>query len=164
MQIQLPRLSDLAPALLFGAAVWPAMAPAAPAPAAIHPVAAPAASPPNAGPARYRLRTETSMPNLDENLRYATRNEERCLDPADLSTQFWMTDDSALTDCHLEKARQDATAADYELICRGKHGAEGHARWTFDGPRISGVLDLRLGGKNMTLTQRITGERIGDCR
>lgn len=115
------------------------------------------------GPAWYRVRTETSMPNLEENLRYATRIEERCVDPADLADQFWMTRDSALTDCVLEKTRQDAMTADYRLVCRGRHGAEGAARWAFDTNRMTGVLDLRLGGKNMTLSQRIVSERIGRC-
>lgn len=147
-------------ALLSGVALWPTTtSQAAPSHAAVPPPEAPAA-----GSARYRLRTETSMPNLEENLRYATLNEERCVDPADLADQFWMTRDSALTDCRLVKTRQDPTAAHYRLTCRGKHGAEGSARWTFDGDRLIGVLDLRLGGKNMTVTQRITGERIGNCR
>ena len=119
--------------------------------------------PPAGEPGWYRVRTETSMPNLDENLRYATRTEERCVDPADLADQFWMTRDSALTDCALEKIRQDATMAHYRLVCQGRHGAEGGARWRFDASRMTGVLDLRLGGKNMTLSQRIVSERIGDC-
>lgn len=147
-------------ALLSGAALWPTTtSQAAPSREGGPPPEAPAA-----GSARYRLRIETSMPNLEENLRYATLNEERCVDPSDLADQFWMTRDSALTDCRLVKTRQDPTAAHYRLACRGNHGAEGSARWTLDGDRLIGVLDLRLGGKNMTVTQRITGERIGNCR
>lgn len=111
----------------------------------------------------YELTTETGMPHLEANLRHALRQERRCLRRADLSRAFWMLDDVSLRDCRLLKAVEDADGAAYELQCTGGHGTSGDARWRFEGEAISGVLRVRLGGKNMTFFQRITGRPVGAC-
>ncbi|WP_421887894.1 hypothetical protein [Methylibium sp.] len=117
---------------------------------------------PDAAPRRlYDLRTETGMPHLDENLRYAVRREQRCLAPDDLSTVFWMLQDVSLQDCTLDKLSDDA----YQLRCSGGHGTTGDARWQFgaDGGLV-GRMNVRLGGKNMTFFQRVTATPVGPCR
>jgi len=104
----------------------------------------------------YEVVTETDMPHLEENLRYATRRERHCLDRHDLSTAFWMLGHASLQDCRLVKGSQDAASAIYRLQCDGGHGTTGDARWQFDADRMTGTLRVRLGGKNMTFFQRIT--------
>ncbi|MBV8210806.1 MAG: hypothetical protein JO133_12175 [Burkholderiaceae bacterium] len=118
-------------------------------------------------PLSYEVVTETDMPHLEENLRYATRREARCLDRNDLSDAFWMLRHVSLQDCRLVKADEDASSATYRLQCSGGHGTIGDARWQFDEDRLTGTLRVRLGGKNMTFYQRITATRTGgasDCR
>ncbi|MBA3625751.1 MAG: hypothetical protein H0W48_15165, partial [Methylibium sp.] len=39
----------------------------------------------------------------------------------------------------------------------------GEARWQFEPNGITGTLNVRLGGKNMTFFQRITAKPIGEC-
>ena len=117
-------------------------------------------------PLSYEVVTETYMPHLEENLRYATRRETRCLDRNDLSDAFWMLRHVSLQDCQLVKAAEDASSATYRLRCNGRHGTIGDARWQFDEDRLTGTLRVRLGGKNMTFYQRITATRTGgagDC-
>ena len=115
-------------------------------------------------PARlYEVTTLTGMPNLEENLRYATVTERRCVDPQDLSSQFWMLDDVSLQDCKLVKTTQSATEATYRLQCSGGHGTTGQALWVLRAEAISGTLDVRLGGKNMTFWQRISARPLGPC-
>lgn len=116
-----------------------------------------------APPMLYEVTTQTGMPHLDENLRYAIRTEAQCLDPRDLSTAFWMLRDVSLQDCGLVKTRESADAANYVLICHGGHGTTGTATWQFGQDAIVGTLDVRLGGKNMTFYQRITARPIGSC-
>ena len=105
---------------------------------------------------RYEVVTETDMPHLEENLRYAIRRELQCLDRRDLSTAFWMLGHVSLQDCRLVKTSQDAESAIYRLQCDGGHGTTGEARWQFEADRMTGTLRVRLGGKNMTFYQRIT--------
>ncbi|QAZ39490.1 hypothetical protein C1M51_08625 [Methylibium sp. Pch-M] len=108
----------------------------------------------------YEVSTETGMPHLEENLRYAVRSEQRCLAADDLSTVFWMLQDVSLQDCTLDKLSDDA----YRLRCSGGHGTTGDARWQFgtDGALV-GRMNVRLGGKNMTFFQRVTATPVGPC-
>jgi hypothetical protein len=124
---------------------------------------APAHGAPPAGARLYELVTETGMPHLEENLRYAVRTERVCLDAADLSTAFWMLREVSLQDCRLQKAQQDDDSAAYLLRCDGGRGTSGGARWQLEPQRLSGTLDVRLGGKNMTFYQRIQARPLGDC-
>ena len=121
------------------------------------------ATPPTS-PALYVIRTETGMPNLENNLRYAVVTEQRCLDPGDLSGAFWMTGHVALQDCALVKTDQTDDAASYALSCSGGHGTTGQATWQIGADALTGTLHVRLGGKNMTFFQRITATPLGECR
>lgn len=114
-------------------------------------------------PRLYEMSTETGMPHLETNLRYAVVTEKRCLSTHDLSEAFWMLRDVSLQDCILVKAAQAADSAAYVLECDGGHGTTGEARWQFEPNGITGTLNVRLGGKNMTFFQRITAKPIGEC-
>jgi hypothetical protein len=107
-------------------------------------------------PARilYDLKIETSMPHLDENLRYATRYERTCVNPDDLSRQFPMLGDVSLRDCRLVDHASHDDAIIYTLQCSGGHGTTGRAVWHLDDRQIAGTLDVKLGGKNMTANCR----------
>jgi hypothetical protein len=114
----------------------------------------------SAAPRLYEMATETGMPHLDENLRYAVVRERRCLDTADLSRVFWMLDDVSLQDCRLAKHGE----THYTLQCTAGHGTTGHARWQLDdADALRGTLNVRLGGKNMTFWQRVTARAVGRC-
>jgi len=114
-------------------------------------------------PHRYDIVTETDMPHLEENLRYAVRRERGCLDRHDLSTAFWMLGHVSLQDCKLVKAGEDVSSATYQLQCDGGHGTTGEARWQFESGHLTGTLRVRLGGKNMTFYQRITATPASDA-
>jgi hypothetical protein len=111
----------------------------------------------------YEVTTDTGMPHLEENLRYARKTEKRCLDLRDLSGEFWMLRDVSLQDCRLVKTAETPGAAAYLLSCEGGHGTSGQAVWQLDQERVAGTLDVRLGGKNMTFYQRITARPLGAC-
>ena len=112
---------------------------------------------------RYAITVETYMPHLEENLRYATTHETRCLQHQDLASAFPVLHHASLQGCRLEK---DAGAGDgitYVLACDGGHGTTGNAVWTFEEHRITGTLHVKLGGKNMTFSQRLTAVPMGEC-
>src|SRR5712664_3638337 len=52
-------------------------------------------------PAWFEITTETGMPNLEDNLRYLTTHEKRCLTRAELHRFFPVLDHPALAGCHL---------------------------------------------------------------
>jgi len=112
----------------------------------------------------YEVTTETGMPHLEENLRYATRIERRCMSPRQLTKAFPMLGDVSLQDCELVETEEEARdTLLYRLQCSGGHGTMGSARWDFGSSTITGTLSVRLGGKNMTFYQRITARPLGKC-
>ncbi len=115
-------------------------------------------------PARvYEVTTETVMPHLEENLRYTTTHEKRCMAHLRLADAFPILAHPALRDCTLAHETRDATTVSYVLVCTGGHGTTGGAIWHIDEGRIRGTLNVRLGGKNMTFSQRVTALPRGLC-
>jgi hypothetical protein len=114
-------------------------------------------------PRLYEVTTETMMPHLEENLRYATTRQNRCLSGQDLASAFPILSHASLTGCRLEEENRSDQAVSYLLVCDGGHGTTGTAEWRLDAHRITGTLHVRLGGKNMTFYQRITATALGAC-
>lgn len=111
----------------------------------------------------YEITTETGMPHLEENLRYATTREERCLSEEQLFVRFPVLNHVALRDCTLSPESRDAARASYRLACTGGHGTTGGAVWRLDEAQMRGRLDVKLGGKNMTFYQSVTARPLGAC-
>lgn len=114
-------------------------------------------------PRLYEITTETVMPHLEENLRYANTREERCLAHQELPAAFPILSHAALNGCKLEyESRQDDIVS-YLLVCEGGYGTTGRATWRVGEHQLSGKLTVKLGGKNMTFYQRVTARPLGDC-
>ena len=111
----------------------------------------------------YEVTTETGMPHLEENLRYATTRERRCLSHQELSSAFPILSHESLKGCELGKESRHEDTVSYLLLCEGGHGTTGTVQWHLGADQIRGTLDVRLGGKNMTFYQRITAKPLGEC-
>jgi hypothetical protein len=104
----------------------------------------------------YDVLVETVMPHLEENLRQAAVREQRCLLPGNVPAAFPILGHPALQGCRLGAEEHAAETASYSLSCGEGSGTTGSARWERWNGRIIGTLEVKLGGKNMTLIQRIT--------
>jgi hypothetical protein len=51
----------------------------------------------------------------------------------------------------------------FTLRCHNPEAATGAARFTFGDHEFRALLDIKMGAKNMTLSQRITAPRLGPC-
>jgi hypothetical protein len=114
-------------------------------------------------PQLYEIVTETAMPHLEENLRYATTREQRCLEQNRLWTAFPILQYAALKDCRLDQETREQDAVSYALVCDGGHGTTGHATWWLGRTQSTGTLNVKLGGKNMTFSQRVTARALRAC-
>jgi hypothetical protein len=115
-------------------------------------------------PAMYEITTETGMPHLEENLRYSTTHERRCLGAAEpLTTAFPILSHVSLKGCRLDHESRQGHTVSYLLACEGAHGTTGHATWELGRHGIIGTLHVKLGGKNMTFYQRVTAVPVGQC-
>jgi hypothetical protein len=70
-----------------------------------------------AGP--YEITTEIGMPHLEENLRYATVRERRCLNHEELALAFPILADELLQGCALRDECRSADGVFYALTCEG---------------------------------------------
>lgn len=114
-------------------------------------------------PGRYRITTETGMPHLEENLRYSVTRAERCLSQEDLPKVFPVLQHPSLQACRLDHEMRDEQRITYALSCDGGQGTTGEAVWQLGERQLTGTLNVKLGGKNMTFYQRVTAMLLGPC-
>jgi hypothetical protein len=103
------------------------------------------------------------MPHLEENLRYATTRERRCLRSHELPWVFPVLHHESLEGCKLGDESQRGGTIRYLLVCQSPQVATGIARLNAAPGRITGILEIKMGGKNMTFSQRIEATRQGEC-
>ena len=111
----------------------------------------------------YEITAEIAMPHLEENLRYATTRERRCLRARELSSVFPILHHPSLEGCNLDSERRRGDTIRYRLVCASPQVATGTARLDAGPGRIAGILEITMGGKNMTFSQRIKAVRQGEC-
>jgi len=114
-------------------------------------------------PRLYDVTTETGLPHLEENLRYATTRTTLCLGHKQLATAFPILAHEALKGCKLDQERGAGESIRFVLSCAAASETTGAAIWLVDDLGIRGTLDVKLGGKNMTFYQRISGRPVGAC-
>lgn len=114
-------------------------------------------------PRLYLVTVETVMPHLEENLRYSTERSRQCLAREDLDSAFPVLHHPSLAGCGLQEQRSDGDLLYYVLVCENSSGTTGSATWRLGENGFHGTLHVKLGGKNMTFSQRATATLLGDC-
>ena len=114
-------------------------------------------------PGTYEVSVETSLPNLEENLRYTNTHYRQCIGTQDVTTLFPILHLETFTGCILEDEQALGNQVGFTLNCQNTEAATGTAHINVHTDSIYGVLNIKMGGKNMTFTQRIKGNRLGIC-
>ena len=65
--------------------------------------------------------------------------------------------------CPASNIRAEGNAFRFEVHCEGKNAAEGFATYTLGAETFEGTIVMKMGGKNMTMTETQKGKRVGDC-
>lgn len=120
-----------------------------------------AATPVAVPPGEYELTTQTVLPHLEEALRYATTRSRLCLREPAATELFPLLRHPAFAGCALAPAAADGLR--FVLHCANPEAASGSALFALEGGSLSAELALKMGGKNMTLSQRLQGRRLGPC-
>lgn len=111
----------------------------------------------------YELKAQTVLPHLEEALRHATTRARRCLHAPDATGVFPLLVHPAFAGCRLVPDAQAGDGLHFSLRCQNPEAASGSAVFAMDGDHLSAVLQVKMGGKNMTLSQRLHGTRVGPC-
>jgi hypothetical protein len=125
--------------------------------------AAAVASPATLNPGVYLITAETLLPHLEENLRYATIRSNQCLGTQDAATLFPILRHQAFAGCELAATRSSGERSEFSLGCKNPEAATGTAYLVASPSAVFGLLEIKMGAKNMTLSQRISGPRVGAC-
>jgi hypothetical protein len=113
--------------------------------------------------ALYEINTEMLMPHLEENLRYAITRGRRCVRSKAVEAFFPILQHQSLNGCKLGAGNRSHDGMYYPLICDGGQETTGAAELHTVADGIHGVLEIQMGGKNMTFSQRVEAMRQGDC-
>ena len=114
-------------------------------------------------PGEYDLTTQTVLPHLEEALRYTTTRTRQCLREPDATSIFPILQHQAFSGCSLVPATKANNGLSFTLHCTNPEAASGSAVFDVGASYVSAALELKMGGKNMTLSQRLYGPRVGPC-
>jgi hypothetical protein len=64
----------------------------------------------------------------------------------------------------LPHIRQAGDTLTFDLVCEGHNQAIASAKYTLAAQRFDGAIAMKMGGKNMTMTERQSGHRVGACK
>jgi hypothetical protein len=114
-------------------------------------------------PGLYDLTAQTVLPHLEESLRDATTRSRQCLGTQEASTLFPLLRHEAFTGCSLVHESSSDGEAHFSLRCSNPQAATGAAHFALQPGGFQAVLHIKMGGKNMTLSQRLSAQRLGAC-
>ena len=77
---------------------------------------------------------------------------------------FPLLQHQAFAGCKLVPGKGVDDGLHFTLHCANPEAASGSAVFELGADHVSAVLDLKMGGKNMTVAQRLNGPRVGPCQ
>ena len=111
----------------------------------------------------YEVEVRVELPYLgDINAKTVTHV---CLS-ADQGNNYGMgvlSANNPLAKCPTLNIRQEKDELTFEIICEGKNEAKATAKYLLASEHFSGRITMKMGGKNMTITEIQAGRRIGVC-
>ena len=141
------------------ALTWRHAAVLAPALIAANPAAPAAAIFPGG---RYELASRLQLPHLEEMRRTITR-ETRCIATDDARALFPVMRQPALNGCTFGYASRQAAHTRLVLVCASARVATGTVELRAGTHGLIGQLEVKMGGKNMTCSQRFESARFVHC-
>ena len=114
----------------------------------------------------YQIAATMMMPHLDEMRRQVTQ-QSRCVKDDVPGGLFPVMEQHALRGCRLAYPKSvenaDGRRREYVLVCANARVASGTASIDETGQRLVGMLVVKMGGKNMTFSQRVEARRGAAC-
>ena len=74
-----------------------------------------------------------------------------------------LSNNNPLGKCPAFNARSSTSTLSFDVACQGSNAAAGHARYELMPEHFRGRIEMKMGGKNMTMTEIQVGHRIGTC-
>lgn len=68
-----------------------------------------------------------------------------------------------LATCPVTNIRQDGNTLTFDIVCEGANAARASATYTLAAQHFQGWIAMKMGGKDMTMTEIQRGRRVGEC-
>ncbi len=110
----------------------------------------------------YEVQVKLELPHLEDAA--ANKVATVCVTPSpDTYGLAVLSDNNPLATCPAENVLQDGDTLTFDIVCKGGNAARASAKYTLAASSFDGTIAMKMGGKNMTMTETQHGRRIGDC-
>ena len=112
----------------------------------------------------YQVVVNLDLPHLEG--MGATKTSTVCISTSGANPTHGLTvlsENNPLGKCPASNLSRDGGTFKFEVHCEGKNAAEGFASYQLFPDRFQGAIVMKMGGKNMTMTETQTGKRVGTC-
>lgn len=113
----------------------------------------------------YEVSVRLELPHLDSSA--AMKIASICVPAEEVSASLGLTvlsDNNPLSACPISNVQRDGGILSFDIVCPGVNAASASAVYNLQADRFAGRITMKMGGKNMTMTEVQTGRRSGSCR
>jgi hypothetical protein len=115
----------------------------------------------NLKPGDYDVTVRLELPHV-EDMGYS-KDAHICVSDGQTQGIVVLSDNNPLARCPASNIKRDGDTLTFDLVCEGHNQAIASAKFTLNGDRFDGAFDMKMGGKNMTMTERQSGHLTGTC-
>jgi hypothetical protein len=115
-------------------------------------------------PGRYEVSVRLDLPNIEGAA--AAKVTSLCVPAEDrIGTHGLMalSENNPVARCPVFNVHQQGEALSFDRVCPGGNAAVAAASYRLAGTAFDGRISMKLGGKNMTMTETQAGHRVGAC-
>lgn len=112
----------------------------------------------------YRIDVRLLLPHIDD---IDTRSvATACLTAAPENNNHGfvvLSANNPLARCPASNVRQSGNLLKFDIVCPGHNQAQARANFQLAADRFQANIEMKMGGKNMTMTETQIGRRVGAC-
>lgn len=113
-------------------------------------------------PGEYEVEMRLELPHVED--MNAQKRVKVCITDGGTHGIAVLSENNPLARCPASNIKQSDDELAFDLVCEGHNQAIAKAKFQLWPDRFAGAIDMKMGGKNMTMTERQSGRRVGDCK
>lgn len=112
-------------------------------------------------PGAYEVQMTLRLPHVEDS--GVQKTSTICISDSGTRGIVVLSENNPLARCPPSNIKLVDDVLTFDLVCEGHNQAVAWARFQLSQDRFSGVFDMKMGGKNMTMSERQIGHRVGAC-
>lgn len=110
---------------------------------------------------RYDVDVRLELPHVEDlNMK---KTATICAAPDGSHGLTVLGDNNPLSHCPASNVRQDGRVLTFDIVCEGTNAARASATYILSDVAFRGRITMKMGGKNMTMSETQVGRRVGTC-